>query len=137
MSATACLAFYWGTRDVDRVKKLVQEMMRYEALELKGVNVDLAFERKPHDGNKILDEYLVRLQITLNQDPNTSLRDLPYDGEKKLLSKLSECLQNLDEDIGDQRKAILILTQLGTQDAVDVLLTHLAAAQDHSIRFNF
>jgi len=136
MSATACLAFYWGTRDVDRVKKLVQEMMRYEALELKGVNVDLAFERKPHDGNKILDEYLVRLQITLNQDPNTSLCDLPYDGEKKLLSKLSECLQNLDEDISDQRKAILILTQLGTQDAVDVLLTHLAAAQDHSIRFN-
>ncbi|MBI4373096.1 MAG: MFS transporter, partial [Candidatus Omnitrophica bacterium] len=39
ISAAACLAFYSSAQDARRVKKLVEEMIRYEALELEGINV--------------------------------------------------------------------------------------------------
>ena len=135
MSATACLAFYSGTRDMDRVKKLVKEMMRYEALELKGIDPDLMVEKSPTKQNGIMDEYLLKL-MKARQDPKVNFKDTLREEEEHLLVKLSESLSNPREAVSDKRKAILILTTLGTQGAVDILVHSLATTQDHSIRFN-
>ncbi|OGX03264.1 MAG: hypothetical protein A3G87_04905 [Omnitrophica bacterium RIFCSPLOWO2_12_FULL_50_11] len=135
MSATACLAFYSGTRDVDRVKRLVKEMMRYEALELKDVDLDRLFEKSAAKQNGMLDEYLLKL-MKAKQDPKANLEDTLRQEEKNLLERLSDSLSDPREAVSNKRKAILILTSLVSQDAVEILLNSLATAQDHSIRFN-
>jgi ATP/ADP translocase len=135
MSATACLAYYSGSRDVNRVNRLVEEMMRYEALELKGVELDELFQEGVNKKNGILDKYLVRL-LQAFKDPKMSPERLLRKEEKEILLKLSEYLSDPNQEIREKRKAIMILTTLGTQGAVDILLNSLASAQDHSIRFN-
>jgi len=135
MSATACLAFNSSARDVNRVKRLVSEMVRYEALELKGEDVNILSNDSGKTFNGVLDRYLLSL-LKIKQNPKMSLKNVIHEEEETLLIKLSECLNNPHQQVGDKRKAIMILSTLGTQGAVDILLSSLATTQDHSLRFN-
>lgn len=135
LSATACLVFYAGAKDVGRLKRLALELLRYEALELKGINLNLAsFENvSPHPS--VLDVYLAEL-LKAERSSELDLKTFLLQEEKKILLKIAEFLDDPHAEIGDKRKAALLLTVLGTQGAVDILVNALASAQDHSIRFN-
>jgi ATP/ADP translocase len=134
LSATACLAFYSGGRDMDRVKKLAEEMLRYEALEFHRTNFELVSEEKRHQGNEMLDACLLKL-TEAKKNMRNRIKEVLGQDENELLQKLSTCLSAQETNTADKRKAISILTQVGTQGAVSVLLHQLVEAQDHSIRF--
>jgi len=149
LSAAACLAFYSSARDMSRVKKLVEEMIRYEALDLKDVEIDHIFsaielggsaaksggKEELHQATSVFDRYLAEI-LKAKKDPDRDLMAVLYEKEAEILLKVSECLQNSHEDMTAKRKAILVLTALGTQGAVDILLNSIAAIQDRSLRYN-
>ena len=135
MSAAALLAFYSGKRDVSRVKKLVEEMMRYEALELKGIDLNRLFQESGPHRDGFFDRRLADL-LKAKQGPTVDWKALLKKEEKGILPKLSECLNDSGEEVSDKKKVILILKTLGTQGAVDILLNSLSGARDQSLRFN-
>lgn len=135
MSAAALLAFYSGGRDVSRIKKLIEEMMRYEALELKGVDVDHLFQESKSRQGGFLDRFLSDL-LKVKRDSDADWSALLKKEEKQILLKLSESLGDPGEEVVNKKKAVLILTTLGTQGAVDVLLNSLSGTKDQSLRFN-
>lgn len=149
LSAAACLAFYSSARDVNRVKKLVEEMTRYEALHLKGVEIDHIFsaqviggsatnfggKEELHGATSVFDRYLAEI-LKAKKDPHRNLMAVLREREEEILLKVSECLLDSHEDITAKRKAILVLTALGTQGAIDILLNSIAAIQDRSLRYN-
>ncbi len=135
MSAAACLAFYSSARDVERVKKLVGEIIRYEALELKNVDIDRLLQESMAHENGFFDRRFLNL-LKAKQDPNVDLKTFLRQQEKEVLLKVSECLNNPREEMSAKRKAVLILTTLGTQGTVDILLNSLASVDDRSLRFN-
>ena len=135
LSAAACLAFYSSACDMNRVKKLVEEMVRYEALDLKGVEIDHIFKEELHCATSVFDRYLAEI-FKAKKEPDRNLMAVLREKEEEILLKVSECLQDSHEDIMAKRKAVLVLTALGTQGAVDILLNSIAAIQDRSLRFN-
>ena len=135
LSAAACLAFYSSARDMNRVKKLVEEMIRYEALDLKGVEIDHIFKEELHHATSVFDRYLSEI-LKAKKDPDRNLIAVLREKEEEILLKVSECLQSSHEDVIAKRKAILVLTALGTQGTVDILLNSIAAIQDRSLRYN-
>lgn len=135
LSAAACLAFYSSARDMNRVKQLIEEMVRYEALDLKGVEIDHIFKEELHRATSVFDQYLAQI-LKAKKEPDRNLMAVLREKEEEILLKASECLQDSHEDITAKRKAILVLTALGTQGAIDILLNSIAAIQDRSLRFN-
>ncbi len=135
LSAAACFAFYSSARNVNRVKKLVQEMIHYEALDLKGVEIDHIFTEELRSATSVFDRYLAEI-LKAKKDPNRNLMAVLREKEEEILLKVSECLQDSHEDITAKRKAVLVLTALGTQGSIDILLNSIAAIQDRSLRFN-
>ncbi len=135
MSAAALLAFYSGRRDVSRVKKLVEEMLRYEALELKGIDINRIFQEGGSRRDGFFDRRLADL-LKAKQDPSVDWKALLKKEEKEILLKLSECLNDPGEEVSHKKKVILILKTFGTQGAVDILLNSLSGTRDQSLRFN-
>lgn len=135
LSAAACLAFYSSAKDMNRAKKLVEEMIRYEALDLKGVEIDHIFKKELHHATGVFDRYLAEI-LKAKKGPDRNLIAVLREKEEEILLKVSECLHDSHEDIIAKRKAILVLTTLGTQGTVDILLNSIAAIQDRSLRYN-
>ncbi len=135
LSAAACLAFYSSARDVNRVKKLVEEMIRYEALDLEGVDIEHIFKEELDHATSVFDRYLAQI-LKARQNLDRNIVSVLHEKEEEILLKVSECLSDAHEDIPVKRKAILVLTTLRTQGAVDILLNSLASIQDRSLRFN-
>ncbi|MBI4358489.1 MAG: hypothetical protein HY584_04245 [Candidatus Omnitrophica bacterium] len=135
MSAAACLAFYSSARDIQRVRKLVEEMIRYEALELKDVDVNRLLVEDAVPKNGFFDRRLMSL-LKIRQGHSVDLKAVLRREEKEILLLISQCLNDSNEEIGTKRKAILILTTLGTQGAVDILLNNLGSTKNLSLRFN-
>ncbi len=135
LSAAACLAFYSSARDMSRVKKMVEEMVRYEAFDLKGVEIDHIFKEELNQATSVFDRYLAEI-LHAKKDPDRELMAVLHEKEEEILLKVSECLSDAHEDITAKRKAILVLTALGTQGAVDILLNNIAVIQDRSLRYN-
>ncbi|MBI1978335.1 MAG: MFS transporter, partial [Candidatus Omnitrophica bacterium] len=135
MSAAACLAFYSGAHDVERVRRLAEEMIRYEALEFKGIDVDRLFKQEPPARDRFFDRELIDL-LQAKQSPHLGLKALLEQHEHEILSRFSDSLSDVGTDGVTKRKAIMLLVSLGTQGAVDILLHGLAAVCDCSLRFN-
>ncbi|PIQ85461.1 MAG: hypothetical protein COV74_08200 [Candidatus Omnitrophica bacterium CG11_big_fil_rev_8_21_14_0_20_45_26] len=132
MSAAACLAFYGGGRDVGKVGKLVQEMVRYEALEYQK-NRPLLNPRTESTGHyQWVDEYLVKYLKLEHPSAKSKLSEK----ENEILERISGMLQDTKCDGLSKRKAISILRTLGTQNAFDLLLGALPVTRDNSIRFD-
>jgi len=110
-------------------------MLRYEALDLKGVKIDFSEESDQSESGSYLDDCLEKL-LSAEKKSTIDLKTLLLQYEDELLVKIADCLSNSDEDIVNKRKAILILTMLGSQAAVEVLINALSSSHDHSIRFN-
>lgn len=134
MSAAACFAFYSSARDMRRVRKLVEEMVRYEALELKGIDVDRLFHEQATHENGFFDRRLIDL-LKAKHDPQIDFKALLEQQEGEILARIQECLNNPEEEMNSKRKAILISSTLGTQGAADFLLDCLIATHDRSLRF--
>ncbi|OGW80532.1 MAG: hypothetical protein A3G33_09470 [Omnitrophica bacterium RIFCSPLOWO2_12_FULL_44_17] len=137
ISSTACLALYSGASNIDRVRQLAHEMIRYEALELKEINMeelDQMLCRTDFEKPTVLDDCLAKL---LEQDERYQgdLKVLFQEHESRLLLQIINFLRNPKEEIANKHKAVLILTLLRTQGAVDVLLENLKFSEDHSYRF--
>jgi AAA family ATP:ADP antiporter len=135
MSAAALMALHSSKHDVPRVKKLVEEMIRYEALELKGIDIESIFQEHQSKHDSFFDERLANL-LKAKQDPALDWKALLKREEKEILLKLSERLNDPVEELSNKKKIILILTTLETQNAVDILLNSLSGARDQSLRFN-
>ncbi len=136
LSAAACLAFYSAGKDVSRVRKLIEEMVRYEALDLK--LEDWSKTKKPESSttNPWIDDHLFEF-LKASQTSDQALEQLVQKHETDLLVKLSECLQKLngDDDTTTKRKAISLLKLMGTQRSADVLLKNLGTTFDNALRF--
>ncbi|MBI4368516.1 MAG: MFS transporter [Candidatus Omnitrophica bacterium] len=135
ISAAACLAFHSSARDVKRIRKLVEEMIRYEALELKGVNLNRLFHGDTPEKNDFFDRRLLEI-LRAKRGGEADLKILFRQYEQESLLKISECLSDPEESAPVKRKAILLLTTLGTQGAVDILLNSIASVKDRAIRFD-
>ncbi len=132
LSATAMLAFYSGNRDINRVRKLAEEMLRYEALEAKGIRLKFLEDASTREKNDFLDAYLVHFSDL----KHANMKIIPELKESDLIHKLSDFVLDSQETNVNKRKAILILTQFGTQSAANALLSILSKSQDHATRFN-
>ncbi len=133
MSAAACLAFYGGGKDVSRVRKLVEEMVHYEALELQ--KEDWIKDAPPQNQEKShwIDDCLFRF-LKAGQSTGSDLEQLIGKEEAVILPKLTECLQNSNGDMLLKRKAISLLKLIGTQRACDILLLNIENTFDNSLR---
>ncbi len=134
ISAAACFAFYHSAHDIHCVRRLVMEMMREEALELKKIVPNFSVLEKMPQHVGVLDKYLVDL-LKAERHSGLDLRTFLEREERRILLKISEFLNSEHEEMNHKRKAVLILTLLGTQGAVDILLDSLSSARDCSLRF--
>ncbi|MBI4394772.1 MAG: MFS transporter [Candidatus Omnitrophica bacterium] len=134
ISAAGCLAFYSSAQDASRVRKLVEEMIRYEALELEGINVKHFFKENGSSSGSVFDRYLNSL-LKSKQSSDVNLKALLNEKEKEVLLNISECLNDPHESAAIKRKAISVLSTLATQGAVDILLNSLASVDNRPLRF--
>lgn len=131
LSAAACLAFYGTGKDVSRVRKLVEEMVHYEAI---GAKIS---EKSHHQELALPSEYewLDKTFFEFLKGPADLGAFKSHDEIKKLLPKLSECLESTNGDSLIKRRAIALLKLIASQEACDILLHNLNGTLDNAIRF--
>src|SRR3989338_2837129 len=134
ISAAACHAFYSSIREMQRVKKMVQEMVHHETFEFAHDLEHFFQENVPAHESRLFDRRLLDF-IKPKSGDASDLKTLLRCHEKEVLLKVSECFNDSKEEVRMKQKAVLILIALGTQAAVDFLVESLTLAQDHSFRF--
>ncbi|MBI4116089.1 MAG: hypothetical protein HY447_05930 [Candidatus Omnitrophica bacterium] len=131
MAAAACLAYHRAGKDLEAARKLVNDMIRREALETiphQGPEQNGATKEK-----KFLDELLLR---EAEREADLEKPDsLPQEDPEALLGHIQMLLESPKKDMAIKRKAALYLEQLATQEAADRLLEILSKSRDHALRF--
>lgn len=136
MSAAACLAFYSSGKDVSRVRKLVEEMVHYEATEFQ-VLEEPARHEKPatEDESQWIDYYLFH-SLKIGTSGTVDVPETVRKEEKEIIARLSESLLKSNGNTAIKRKAISLLKFMGSQDACNLLLKNLSSTFDNSLRFD-
>ncbi len=135
IAATGCLVDRGNGGANERAREIVQRMTEYEALGLKRADLELLLREHKFPQVGVFGPYFSE-KLQALRERKLDLKTLLSGDELRVLAKLSECIENPDEDVRHKRIAILMLSVLGTQGAVDILLSHLWLAEDRSIRFN-
>lgn len=135
IASAGCLIAQTDGYGKHQAHEMVQQMEVYEALGLKRVDLELLLRREGLAEMKILGPYFSE-RLKGHGSSRVDLKTMLLSDEHHALTKFSECLTNPDESIRNKRITILMLSILGTQSAVDVLLNHLSLTEDRSLRFN-
>lgn len=129
MAATACLIYHRAGKDLEATRRLVNEMIRWEALEApsKGFTEnDAGHERE------FLDELLLRQaeKEVSNQSPAMTDED-----SEAVFSRLSVLLKDPKQAMNLKHSACEFMVHQAHQKTADLLLKVLSETQGHALRF--
>lgn len=134
MAAAACLVYHRAGKDLQAARRLVTEMIRWEALE--GASEEEKKKESSVEVREFLDELLLReAQRRVGADvPSPSSL---YENEDEVLDRLEGLLRDLEQGMALKRKAARYLEHHPSQKAADRVLGILTLSQDHALRFLF
>lgn len=130
MAAAACLVYHRAGKDLQAARRLVSEMIRWEALEAapeKGKESSL-------EVREFLDELLLR-EAEKRAGGTETVSSSLHENEAAVLDRLEQLLQDSTQGMALKRKATRYLEHHPSQKAADRVLEILASSQDHALRF--
>lgn len=131
MAAAACLAYHRSGKDFQATRRLVNEMIRWEALESTQKN---GAGEETEEEKDFLDELLLRdaeREVKVGSSQQT-----PYPQElENVFNRLRSILEDHKQGMAIKRKAALFLERQATQVAADCLLEILSKSEQHAFRF--
>lgn len=131
MAAAACLAYHRSGNDFQAARRLVEEMIRWEALEAAPEKDFLGNGSK--EEKDFLDELLLReAEKEVGAEKSKTLDPA---SAKKLLNHLEKILQDPKQGMAVKKKAALFLEHQASQEMADWLFEILSRSEDQALRF--
>lgn len=130
MAATACLVYRRAGKDLQAARRLVNEMMRWEALE---APFEESPEGKSMEDKKFLDELLLR-EAEKEMASEGSTPSVSDENFKSVLARLEALIENPEQGMTLKREAAGFLERHATQETADTVLEILSKSQEHSLR---
>ncbi len=130
MAATACLVYHRAGKDLEATRRLVNEMMRWEAFE----SSDDVSQQDPSEEKKFLDELLLREAETEMVSGKSNPASMP-EPSQTLLNRLGSLLEDPKLGMTLKREATEFLEHRATQEAAEKILTLLSKTEEHALRF--
>ena len=130
IAATACLVYHRAGKDLQTTRRLVNEMIRWEALE--AAPDSESAQKDSSEEKQFLDELLLRqVEKEVEGQPQISSKDQT----RALLGRLRSLLEDSKRGMALKRTACEFLEHQATQEAADMLLEILSKTHEHVFRF--
>lgn len=132
MAATACLVYHRAGKDLQATRRLVNEMIRWEVLEV--FPEEGPVEKNVMGERRFLDELFLReVEREVGSDkPNPSTSRESFEA---ILKRVEALLENPKQGMALKRDAAEFLAYRATQEAADGILEILSKTEDHALRF--
>ncbi len=130
MAATACLVYHRAGKDLQATRRLIDEMIRWEALE--ALPEEISSNQDALEEKQYLDELLLR-------EAEKEVSDKGGFGSRAnsqaILKRLQALLRDPKQGMTLKRAAGEFLEHQATQETADTLVEILSLTQEHALRF--
>ncbi len=129
MAATACLVYHRAGKDMEATRRLVDEMMRWEALESEDGKENNVEEKR------FLDELLLQEAAEEVAPGKSSDRRVSDKLSPSLLERLGDFLEKPKGPMALKQEAAEYLARRATQTVCDKILKIFSKTEEHALRF--